>query len=378
MSYDELIALSFGSFIMYGLGALPAGWLSDRWSARAMMAIMFIGMGASAVFTGFTSGPVALFIGLGLIGLFGSIYHPVGIALVVRYAVNRGKALGINGIFGGLGMASAAGIAGLLTELVHWRAAFFVPGVFSILIGLAFLWQVPRIRPADGHDRKSPDAAGDIRRLLPILILLIGASVCTGVVYQATSVAMPKFLALRIDGLSSSLIGVGAIVTVIYTMGAFGQYFGGSMADRFDLKRLYICGFAFQVPFLLLMGLVGGLPLLPIVLLGVLISLGIQPISDSLLAHFVPPKWHARAYGARFVASLGVSAAAVPIIAVIYKFSGEFFWLFMLLAGLALLATTTALFVPRPRPYSIVEKAEPSGPFLDQGGVDNMREQGAD
>jgi FSR family fosmidomycin resistance protein-like MFS transporter len=34
MPYGELLSLSLGGFVLFGLGALPAGWLGDRWSAE--------------------------------------------------------------------------------------------------------------------------------------------------------------------------------------------------------------------------------------------------------------------------------------------------------------------------------------------------------
>jgi len=98
MSYGDLLSLSLGGFVLFGVGALPAGWLGDRWSAEGMMVLFFIGTGGAAVVTGLTDGPVALALGLAAIGLFGSIYHPVGTAWLVRNARNRGRALGVNGM----------------------------------------------------------------------------------------------------------------------------------------------------------------------------------------------------------------------------------------------------------------------------------------
>jgi MFS transporter, FSR family, fosmidomycin resistance protein len=376
MTYAELLPLSLGAFIMYGLGALPAGWLGDRWSAKGMLVLMFIGMGGGAIITGAATGPIGIIVGLSIIGLFGSIYHPVGIATVVRYATNRGKALGANGIFGGLGMASAAVVAGALTEWVSWRAAFFVPGGVSILVGLLFMWHVPRFKEAgSGKSAAENDGAG-VKQIIPVLAILIGASICIGTVYQATSIAMPKLLSTRVEFAAESVFITGLLVSMIYVVGAFGQYFGGSLADRFNLKILFISGFALQVPFLILMAVTGGTMLLPLALLAVLFSLGIQPVSDSLLAHSVPARWHATAYGARFVASLGVSAAAVPLIASIYKSTGEFFWLFAILAALAIVATLLAVFLPYKVSFS--EEAAPVGEAVNGKGVNGVSQQSAD
>ena len=48
-SYDELINLWLLGSLLVGLGSIPAGWLSDRWSRSGMLAIMFIGLGISSI-----------------------------------------------------------------------------------------------------------------------------------------------------------------------------------------------------------------------------------------------------------------------------------------------------------------------------------------
>ena len=80
-TYDELISLWTLGALLIGLGAIPAGWLSDKWSRSSMMAIMFIGMGISSILCGISNDKSLLFIGLSLLGLSCAIYHPVGICL---------------------------------------------------------------------------------------------------------------------------------------------------------------------------------------------------------------------------------------------------------------------------------------------------------
>src|ERR1700739_4673834 len=140
MSYGDLLSLSLGGFVLVGLCAPPAGWLGDRGSAEGMMVIFFFGTGGAAIATGLTDGPVALALGLAGIGLFGSIYHPVGTAWLVRNARNRGRALGVNGIAGTTGLAAAAFVAGALTQTIGWRAAFIIPGAVCAATGAALLF----------------------------------------------------------------------------------------------------------------------------------------------------------------------------------------------------------------------------------------------
>ena len=139
-TYNELISLWTLGALLIGLGALPAGWLSDRWSRSSMMVIMFIGMGLSSILCGLSNEQFSLFIGLSLLGLSCSIYHPVGIAWVVNSSEKKGRALGINGIFGGVGIGSGAFIAGLLIKYFDWKFAFIIPGIISLIIGIILLF----------------------------------------------------------------------------------------------------------------------------------------------------------------------------------------------------------------------------------------------
>ena len=103
MSYAELFALSIPGAVMYGLAALPAGWLADRWSSAGMIAIFFLGTGVASILTALAKEPWHLMVGLTAIGTFAAIYHPVGIPWLIKHARNHGRVLGINGVFGSVG-----------------------------------------------------------------------------------------------------------------------------------------------------------------------------------------------------------------------------------------------------------------------------------
>lgn len=137
----ELIELWTVGSLLVGAMALPAGWLGDRWSAPGMLVVFFIGLGAAACLCGVSDSPREMWIGLCLLGAFAAIYHPVGVAWLVRNSLqSRGKALGINGIFGSAGVAGAGLVAGSLIDLFGWRTAFLVPGGLSIATGVAMLY----------------------------------------------------------------------------------------------------------------------------------------------------------------------------------------------------------------------------------------------
>ena len=106
MAYSELLPYATPGFIAFGAGSLITGWLGDRWSRRHMMVIFFVGIGASMISVGFVQTPLQLGAALLAIGIFASIYHPVGTAMIVSYAEKLGAQMGINGVWGNLGVAS--------------------------------------------------------------------------------------------------------------------------------------------------------------------------------------------------------------------------------------------------------------------------------
>jgi len=81
--YDEMIALSTGAFVAFGVFSIPAGWLADRWSRRNMMALFYFGCAASLVAAGLSPTPFWLAVAMFLLGMFAAIYHPVGMAMLI-------------------------------------------------------------------------------------------------------------------------------------------------------------------------------------------------------------------------------------------------------------------------------------------------------
>src|SRR3954470_15688882 len=152
MSYADLLKYATPGFFAFGLFAYPAGWIADKWSREGMMVAFFGGIGAAAIATGFARTPLQIGAGLFAIGIFAAVYHPVGLAIVVAKWKNTGMRIAVNGVWGNLGVASAALLTGYLIDNGGWRAAFVAPGLFSIAVGLAYAW----VRRGDS----APAAAG--------------------------------------------------------------------------------------------------------------------------------------------------------------------------------------------------------------------------
>ena len=347
MSYGDLLSLSLGGFVLFGLGALPAGWLGDRWGAERMMVVFFVGAGGAAIATGFAGGPIAVALGLAAIGLFGSIYHPVGTAWLIRNAANHGRALGWNGISGSIGLAVAPFIAGALAQVLSWRAAFIIPGALCSAIGLALLCMVRTgnvIAAAVDRRPEPPASRGDTVRTF---IVLSFTMLVDGTISQAIPVALPKAFAAGLSRLTDGgTFDAGGFVTLVFLVAATGQLAGGWLADRFAMKAVYIFAWAVQAPLFFAAAQAQNVPLLATMMavnyLGVLAT----PAENALLARYTPAKWRATAYGAKFVQALGVSTIGVKLVAITYDSTGSFAGLWLALGGCAGFVALAGLFLP--------------------------------
>jgi MFS family permease len=347
LPYHELIELWTLGALLVGLGALPAGWLADRWSASGMMVVYFCGLGLAGIACGLLDTPTALLAGLASIGLFASIYHPVGIAWLVRNARSRGRALGINGIFGSVGVAAAGLTAGALIDGFGWRAAFIVPGLVSLATGLVLLACLRLGLVAEGAAARAEEAKarpGDMARVFAILILTM---LIMGIVFQSTQAALPKVFDLRLrDIAGEGAFGIGAIIAGVYLLGGVTQVIGGHMADRFPLKPIYLAAFLFQVPVLVALAAFGGLPLMGAAVLVVVLTTAALPAENMLLARHTPPRHQSLAFGVKFVLAFATAPLALAFVSYIQERTGEFVWLFLSLAAVASVAALAALLLP--------------------------------
>jgi MFS family permease len=345
--YSELLSLSLGGFIAFGACSIPAGWLGDRWSRRAMMVIFFIGIGASSILTGFARSNIEIAIGLTLIGVFAAIYHPVGIAMLVRNHPRQGRALGVNGFFGNLGVAMAALITGALADFAGWRWAFIAPGIFSILSGFAFWYFAPATEIA-GAAAKKPVSSLPRSVVARVAGVVVVATIAGGIIFNATTVAMPKLFDQRLGDIVGTNFGLGTLVALVFLLAAFAQLLVGNLIDRMSLYRVFLPIAALQAPFLFLAGMVDGYLMLVIAIVMMFLVFGQIPINDAMVARYTNDEWRSRVYALRYVMSFSASATAVPMIAYLYATTGEFTQTFNVLAAAALCIFVAALFFPRP------------------------------
>lgn len=352
--YAEIIGLwTFGAMLI-GLGAPLAGWLADRFGHARMMAVFYLGIGASAVTAGLVSGPAGMAAALAAIGLFGAIYHPVGMAWVSMAAPVhiRGRIMGYLGIAGSIGVALAAVIAGGLSAVGGWRMAMIVPGVLTMLGGAWLVAAIATGRVAGAPGHAAPAAgtavpADEERAPLGVLVVLAVTFSLGSIVYASFGTALPKWFSdtLALDTQDAARLGL--IVGAALLAGSVGQLVGGRLADRLPFKWLYAGTFALKMVPLALAAVLGG----PVaVLLAVVIGFTFDmsaPVENLLLARYSSGRRRGLAFGIKFAMGFAAAPIGVGLVAWAYgEAGGGAGTLYAILAGLAGVMLAAALLLP--------------------------------
>ncbi len=347
--YGDLLKYATPGFFAFGVFALPAGWLADKWSRDGMIVVFFIGIGLASLATSLAQTPLQVGIGLFVIGMFAAIYHPVGLAIVVEKWRGTGMRLAVNGVWGNLGVASAALITGYFIDHGGWRSAFVAPALVSIAVGFAYLaltWRdianpKPAVKSSGAVAALTPDAKAVLWRISIVVFLTTAIS---SIIFQSTTFALPKVFVDKLAGLNLSATVIGQLAFVVFATASIGQLVVGHTLDRFGPRTVFMVVAALQLVFFALMPSMSDWAALACAMAFMLAAFGQIPINDYMIGRMAQGDMRARIYGVRYVLSFTVLAAALPLIAFIYENSGfDALFRVLALAALAILVVVYQL-----------------------------------
>jgi MFS family permease len=235
LSYSQTGILGGSMIIALGFGQILMGYLSDVTGKRKI----FVSLGLALLSVGLfgisrsTSYGELIFFNL-VAGLGASAYHPVGVSTISELFKNgkKGKALGIHGTGGNIGMTLFPLISGLLADQFGWRVAFTVFPVLSIVMSTLFFTLI-----------REPIKTGKTTRLrLMMNPSLLMIALCLGFISMAAR-GMAIFFPIRLNSIGYSSSQVGAMFSLLFGSGIIGQYTGGYFSDVYPKKQLvaYLC-----------------------------------------------------------------------------------------------------------------------------------------
>ena len=364
-----VLNISFWMYLLYGLLALAWGWFSDHWGHKWAMTAGIILAATGFILAGVVRSLPLISASFALVGIGSSAYHPSGLALVSQGIRERGRAMGINGIWGNMGIAIVPFVMGVLNYLIGWRRGVVILGVVGLAVGIAGLltpFSVER-----GSEVKYVKKL-ESRTALKLFVVFCAGVLFAGLMYRSFTVILPAFVESHLGNVSrdfqnlitrrfSSIRDVPAfqtlvanlIATGVYLLGIFGQIVGGRVADRHSLKWAYFISFCAALPFILAAGFLSNALLIPAAGFFVLFTLGIQPIENSLLAYLTPARWRSMSYGIKFTLTFGAGAFAVKIVGAVERAYGIDSVIFLVAGFLTLVIICVSVFLVLSRGQSI-------------------------
>ena len=346
LGYEEIIVFGVLGFILFGAAAPIASILANKYSRSVLMVIFHFGIGISAIICSFASTPWELSIGLGLIGVFAAIFHPVGIAMLLKNSKKLGYRLGINGVFGNMGVAAAPLITGYLLLISDWKLSFILPGIACILYGVIFLLAL-QDEPETIQTEKTNELDGVFapqwRRALLALALTTTSG---GFIFGAMTFIIPRYFELQLTGITSSVAVSGLIASMVYAMAGFTQIGAGLLIDRFPAKPiLFVIGVG-QVIFIFLASTVSDLELFFVTLVATSFVFGQIPIIDTIMSRYIPDKSRGNVLSVKFALNLGAGASVLPISSLMLKNGYDLSSLFVVMSFMAMFVVLASLILP--------------------------------
>jgi MFS family permease len=343
--WEDLMPLGAGAFVMFGLGSIPAGRLGDLWGRRQMMLVFFAGMGLSALLVAVTQSAWQLAAALTLLGTFASIYHPVGIPMLVQHSSRPGATIGLNGLSGNLGIAAAALVTGYLVKWFGWRMAFAVPGVVCLGLCLAFAWLCPRETEPPSKRATKAKVSLNEAQLARAFLVMTAAAATGGLLFNMTTNANTQLMTERFRGVLEDPAMLGILLSIVYAIASLAQIVVGRLIDRMPLRPLYFRVALLQIPLLVIASFAQGW-LLFAALVGVMVAVfGAIPFTDAMIVRYVDDRLRSRVAGMRLAVGLGISSLAVWALGPVVKGVG-FGTMLLVLACIAAVTATIVNFLP--------------------------------
>ena len=345
LSYEEIIFFGTIGFICFGGFAPIASYLADKYSRSNLMVIFHFGIGSSALAAGMSDNIISLTLSLTAIGVFAAIYHPVGIAMLLSKNKKIGLRLGINGVFGNMGVAAAPLIVGAILVFGDWRMCFIISGVSCICYGAIFALS---LKDEGGEftqirTKKSEKFARNWQWALGSIAL---STLSGGFIFGAMTFIVPRYFEISLPNVSTSVAVTGALASVVYACASFAQIVIGKLIDKYSPKLVLLCIAVGQIIFIFCSSLYSDWALFFTMTVAMLFVFGQIPINDAVISRYVPDSRRSRILSMKFALNLCVGASVLPICSFLMQNGYEIRVLFSVMSVIAFFILLAALSLP--------------------------------
>ncbi len=219
--------------LAYGIGQLPAGWLTDRMGPRSMLTVGICGVALAGFFVGISHTFLMMIIFLVLMGIMGGGYHPAAPPLISASVEQsrRGTALGFHNVGGSASYFLAPLLAAGIAASWGWRASFVGLSLLTMVFGLFLLFVLGRRTspPQASFTANVPSGADRAQSTKHLAVFIFLTSFTSAALLSAVAF-IPLLL---VDRLGFAKETAGAYFAIIYAAGLWMSPIGGYLSDRF-------------------------------------------------------------------------------------------------------------------------------------------------
>ena len=346
LSYDEIIIYGTLGLFLFGAAAPLAGWLADKYSRSLIIIIYPFGVSLGAFLCFLSSSPIMLGFSIGVIGFFAAIFHPVGIAMLIRDSNKVGVRLGVNGVWGNMGVAAAPVLTGFIILNSNWQLSFLVPSLICLIFGIA---QLRGFKEIDIEEEKTKKkiSNGLVEGWKIVLLSLTMTTLAGGFIFGSLTFLIPRIFEVNLSGISVDIAITGLLAGIIYAIASLSQVGVGYLIDRYSPK--IILGFVGIGQFFLiyLSSLYIDYALFFVMLMAMFFVFGQVPITDAILVRYVDDQWRARILSVKFLINLCAGASVLPLVSLFLGYGYTFSDLLTILSCLAIFVVISAYMLPK-------------------------------
>ena len=346
LSYDEIIIYGTLGLFLFGAAAPLAGWLADKYSRSLIIIIYPFGVSLGAFLCFLSSSPIMLGFSIGVIGFFAAIFHPVGIAMLIRDSNKVGVRLGVNGVWGNMGVAAAPVLTGFIILNSNWQLSFLVPSLICLIFGIA---QLRGFKEIDIKEEKTKQkiSNGLVEGWKIVLLSLTMTTLAGGFIFGSLTFLIPRIFEVNLSGISVDIAITGLLAGIVYAIASLSQVGVGYLIDRYSPK--IILGFVGIGQFLLiyLSSLYIDYALFFVMLMAMFFVFGQVPITDAILVRYVDDQWRARILSVKFLINLCAGASVLPLVSLFLGYGYTFSDLLTILSCLAIFVVISAYMLPK-------------------------------
>ena len=346
LTYDEIIIYGTLGLFLFGAAAPLAGWLADKYSRSLIIIIYPFGVSLGAFLCFLSSSPIMLGFSIGVIGFFAAIFHPVGIAMLIRDSNKVGVRLGVNGVWGNMGVAAAPVLTGFIILNSNWQLSFLVPSLICLIFGIA---QLRGFKEIDIKEEKTKQKTsnGLVEGWKIVLLSLTMTTLAGGFIFGSLTFLIPRIFEVNLSGISVDIAITGLLAGIVYAIASLSQVGVGYLIDRYSPK--IILGFVGIGQFFLiyLSSLYIDYALFFVMLMAMFFVFGQVPITDAILVRYVDDQWRARILSVKFLINLCAGASVLPLVSLFLGYGYTFSDLLTILSCLAIFVVISAYMLPK-------------------------------